>query len=575
MSMTFASPSMRAAGSDLTVQISPLGLVELSDEEFEVHGPRLNRYANNWAFYLGHHWAYRREPGEPQLTFNYTKALSDFITNFTYNHGVQFRSPKMFQHIVPGLLKRIWEVDNDKESILWEMGQQSGVSGDCFVKVAWDPAYTNEATGRTMPGRVRILPLNSSYCYPEWHPHDRDRLIRFKLKYRFWGTAPEGTRQVYTYTEIMTEDVIEEYVNDELIDQRPNPLGVIPVVHTPNVMISGSPWGLSDIADITGLNREYNEKAVEISDIINYHAAPVTIITGGKASNLEKGPKKVWSIPTKEAKVFNLEGGVSAVGPAMEYLQQIKQAMHEMTGVPESALGQMQPISNTSGVALSIMYQPMMQRYNMKRMSVTTGFEKINALILKTSFYFDPASLQFDPSTEGTISDIDPQTQPLVLDPDDPLVYKTFIHWPPPLPVDALIKLNEIQAKMALGLESKRGALSDLGNEFPDEKMGEIFEELVADAKDQGALDMLKAQIQSVILETTGIAVGDGEAQPPTTQGNGESDSGSGPAGPSGPPPMNAPMFAGRTPEEMNQMLTELVTRAYGTRIPQRRNPDN
>lgn len=51
MSMQFASPSMRASGQDLTVSISPLGLVELADEEFEVHGPRLNRYANNWAFY--------------------------------------------------------------------------------------------------------------------------------------------------------------------------------------------------------------------------------------------------------------------------------------------------------------------------------------------------------------------------------------------------------------------------------------------------------------------------------------------------------------------------------------------
>jgi hypothetical protein len=45
MSIDFTSPSMRAAGSDLTIAISPLGLVELSDEEFEVHGPRLNRYA--------------------------------------------------------------------------------------------------------------------------------------------------------------------------------------------------------------------------------------------------------------------------------------------------------------------------------------------------------------------------------------------------------------------------------------------------------------------------------------------------------------------------------------------------
>jgi hypothetical protein len=35
MTIDFSSPSQRAAGSDLTVAISPLGLVELADEEFE------------------------------------------------------------------------------------------------------------------------------------------------------------------------------------------------------------------------------------------------------------------------------------------------------------------------------------------------------------------------------------------------------------------------------------------------------------------------------------------------------------------------------------------------------------
>ena len=49
MAISFVSPSYRAASSDLTIAISPLGLVELADEEFEVHGPRLNRYASNWA----------------------------------------------------------------------------------------------------------------------------------------------------------------------------------------------------------------------------------------------------------------------------------------------------------------------------------------------------------------------------------------------------------------------------------------------------------------------------------------------------------------------------------------------
>lgn len=52
MAIDFWSPSYRAASSDLTVAISPLGLVELADEEFEVHGPRLNRYSAAWAWYL-------------------------------------------------------------------------------------------------------------------------------------------------------------------------------------------------------------------------------------------------------------------------------------------------------------------------------------------------------------------------------------------------------------------------------------------------------------------------------------------------------------------------------------------
>ena len=67
--------------------------------------------------------------------------------------------------------------------------------------------------------------------------------------------------------------------------------------------MASSPWGLADITDIVALNREYNEKATEISDIINYHAPPVTVIIGAKASNLEKGPRKVWAIGSKDAKI--------------------------------------------------------------------------------------------------------------------------------------------------------------------------------------------------------------------------------------------------------------------------------
>ena len=558
----FSPPSYRAASSDLTISISPLGLVELADEEFEVHGPRLNRYSLNWAMYLGHHWSYRREIGEAQMVYNYYRAFTDYICNFTFSRGASFRSPSETESVVPDMLKRVWEVDNDKHSVMWEMGQQGGVSGDCFVKVAYEEAY-QDSTGAMHAGRVRVLPLNSSFCFPEFHPHDRSRLIRFKLKYRFWGTSMEGTRQVYTYTEILTDDRIEEYINDELIDSRPNPIGIVPIVHIANVLVSGSPWGLSDCHDIIVLNRNYNEVATDVADIINYHAAPVTVITGAKASSLEKGPKKVWGGLPKDAQVFNLEGGGQGLQGAMEYLKVIKTAMHEMIGVPETALGQVQPISNTSGVALSIQYQPLMNRYQQKMIQYGEGMRQINSLILRTLAFKEPELFVWDPAKNGPIK----KFQLPVLDLNDPTTFESTVHFPPPLPLDKLIVLNEIQTKMAIGLESREGALRQLGEEFPDEKLEEIRAELIADAKADGALQLVKNQIASSIASLTGI-LPNGETPPGQDPGQGV-----GP-GPTGQPGVISPLEEGVL-QELQQTQVELVTEAYGTKIPQKRVPDS
>jgi hypothetical protein len=559
----FWSPSHRASSSDLSVAISPLGLVELADEEFEVHGPRLNRYAACWAWYLGHHHSQRREMGEQNITLNYTRTLSDYITNFTFGKPIQFRAPEENSAIIPRLLHDVWEVDNNKQHVLWEMGQLAGVTGDCFVKVAYEDPWV-DPIGVYNDGKIRIIPVNPAHAFPEYHPHDRNRLQRFKLKYRFWGTSPEGTRQVFTFVEILTDEMVEQYVNDELVDSYPNPIGKIPIVHIPNITISSSPWGQSDIWDIISLNREMNEKMTEVSDIINYHAAPITIITGAKASQLERGAKKVWAGLPKDSNVFNLESK-GEMGGAMEYISFIKQAMHELTGVPESALGQAQPISNTSGVALAIQYQPMMNRYFMKKVHFSRGLELVNELIIRTAAVHKPESLVWLPGQSS-----EPEKDQLVyLDPADPNTYRTTCHWPEPLPVDVLIKLNEVQAKMALGLESKRGALRQLGEEFPNEKMGEIFEELREDALDQGALDMLQAQIMSAVMAMTGmVSTGDGGMGPVETTSAGGDGVNTATGSNGGGDPGILPGI-----KVDGDVVNQLTQRAYGGQLAQTRVP--
>ena len=573
--LDFSPPSYRAASSDLTISISPLGLVELADEEFEVHGPRLNRYSLNWAMYLGHHWGYRRESGEMQIAVNYYRAFNDFLSRFVFGKGVHFRSPKATEAIIPDRLERIWEVDNEKMRVLLEMGQQGGITGDCFVKIAYEEPWVDSAGGQH-PGRVRILPLNSSFAFPEFHPHDRTRLLRFKQKYRFWGTSLEGTRQVFTYTEILTDDTIEEYINDELIDSRPNPLGLVPVVHIPNVPVSGSPWGLPDAHDIITINRAYNEISTDVADIINYHASPVTVIVGAKASNLEKGAKKVWGGLPKDAQVFNLEGGAQGIDGALKYLELLKRSMHELMNIPETALGQVQPISNTSGVALSIQYQPLMNRYSQKVAQYGIGIERINELALRTLALKEPMQFMYNPDEDGPIK----EGQLTQLDFADPITYKNYVQFPQPLPLDKLIVLNEIQTKIGMGLESKEGALRTLGEEFPEEKLQEIRQELISDAGADGALQLVKIQIQKAIMDMTGMMPGpDGNSaipMQPTELGDGDV-MGDGISGPETEENVNDPMqqqMAGIEKGQEAAIRERLVTEAYGTKIPQRRTVD-
>lgn len=794
--------------------------------------------------------------GDSQLTFNWVRAFADYIISFNFGKGVHHHSPEASSAIIPYLLRRVWQEDNDQATLLQEIGQYGTISGDIFVKVAWEPPY-QDSVGVIHPPKIRILPINPAYCFPTFHPHDRTRLIEFKLKYKFWGQAADGARTMHTYVEVITDEIIREYVDDELIDERANPLGLIPVAFCPNMRVASSPWGVSDIEDLIPLNREYNEKATEISDILNYHcvdtetealtvdgwkryedlapgdellcldpdtdeirwesasainvfdhdgplvkwdnrvdavttpnhrwlaerkigrpanvryerefvrtsqaqdgdkaagdlregsriilgggtpahfpaegkytdefvetvgwlvtegwvglqgtatrpvtilsqsvrenpghvasirrlqaywrnlgatfteqkersngvvcwylgadvtaellaaapekaitpefltsltfaqaerfhrilidadgtvsgerdiwyqdnlgrrdgfqmlsamlsgartrsflnsrgdgvvdtyqtrtidilstvnraqevpnwsgkvwcptvptgvwfarrngvtywtgnSAPVTVITGAKAQNLEKGPRKVWSISNAGAKVTNLQLETNMAAP-LGFLELLKQAMHEMTGVPSGALGQAQPITNTSGAALSMVYLSMIQRRQLKLVTYTKLLKDVNALIIRYAAVYEPEWLQYNPMVSAI--QLGPDQYPW-LSPQDPMTYQTSVEWIDPLPMDKLLILNEQQALMAVGLQSKVGGMRALGEKFPDQKLQEVYEEQIEEVKRAAALQLIQAGANQFIMQATGMTpdgqplVIPGMDGPPDANGN-------------------------------------------------------
>jgi hypothetical protein len=248
----------------------------------------------------------------------------------------------------------------------------------------------------------------------------------------------------------------------------------------------------------------------------------------------------------------------------------MKKAMHEMVGVPETALGQAQPISNTSGVALSIQFQPLMNRYHQKIIQYAHGLERVNELIILNLALKEPELFTYDPNSNqvplkpGQLDQIDF---------NDPLTYRSIVMFPQPLPLDKLIALNEIQSKLSLGLESKEGALRALGEEFPAMKLAEIRQELQDDAVADGALKLIQTQIEQDIMTLTGqmpAPVGPGGAQAGSSASSGNAMLPG--AVPGNPTIMDDVLIADQIGDQA--MRTKLVTQAYGTRLPQRRVPE-
>jgi hypothetical protein len=248
----------------------------------------------------------------------------------------------------------------------------------------------------------------------------------------------------------------------------------------------------------------------------------------------------------------------------MEFLAMMKKAMHEMIGVPETALGQAQPISNTSGVALSIQFQPLMNRYHQKIIQYAHGLERINELIILSLALKKPELFTYNENENQVPLK---QGQLAQLDFNDPLTYRSYVHFPQPLPLDKLIALNEIQTKLSLGLESKEGALRSLGEEFPMEKLTEIRQELQDDAIADGALKLIQTQIEQDIASVTGSMPG----EPGKPMGAGGSGAGQPPMEPQSPVVMDAATMEAQLGDQA--IRNKLVTDAYGTKLPQRRVP--
>jgi hypothetical protein len=224
----------------------------------------------------------------------------------------------------------------------------------------------------------------------------------------------------------------------------------IPAAWIRNKSILGMPYGVSDLRDVYPLVQEYDHVASKWTRIIDYYAAPhlafegVTKPADGKIQ-METGT--AFHIPLG-SKMYYVEKGPQ---PDVETcLGRIRDAISEISQVPAIAFGDADRTgAQISGVALRVLYGPLIAKTRDKQANWGPALEHLMALCLRAS------GERFHDVTADRV----------------------HVHWQDPLPENVQEMVAAEVAKVTNNLSSRRTAMNRLGTENPERELRSILVE--------------------------------------------------------------------------------------------------
>jgi hypothetical protein len=412
---------------------------------------RIKGYRELLDFYCGRQWEGRERRGERRLIFNYARVFVEKITSYLMT-GINFAvdavedsdgARNKARKAVAALYK-IYE-ENQLEQLDLETEIDCAVLGDACYKVIWD-------TGKK---RVRVTAPDIQGIYAWCSGDDISHVWRVASRYTLaaeeveivYGMKPKNKSA--TIVELWTDEDFELYLDNIIVEAKPNPYGFIPFVIYPNLREPKKFWGISDLPHIMESQRELNRAMSQLSRILELSGNPIAVLENVEESeDIAINPGAVWNIP-EDAKAYLLDllqgGGINL---HINYIDLIYRALHDLSESPRSAFGGIE--RDLSGVALEIELQPLLQKVRRKRIIRTAAYNRRNEMILKLLEKYHGEDFG-----------------------DNHL----RVVWGPVLPKDMVRKVSNEQVLVQTGIHSRRTAMDEVGVKDPDHEFGLWLEE--------------------------------------------------------------------------------------------------
>ena len=416
---------------------------------------RIKGYSELLDFYHGVHWEGRALRGEKRLTFNYAKVLVDKVTSYLMS-GTAFavdaledsdEARERAQRAEQALY--LVHLENNLEQLDFDTEIDCAILGDACFKLIWDQQAK----------KVRVTAPDVQGIYAWWFGDDVSRVWRVASKYSLTAEETEMLHQVTpkaktaTLIEVWTDTTFELYLDNALLEQKPNPYGFIPFITYPNLREPKKFWGMSDIPQIMESQRELNRAMSQLSRILELSGNPIAVLENIEESeDIAVKPGAVWNIP-EDAKAYLLDllqgGGVRM---HIEYIDLLYRTMHDVAESPRAAFGGVE--RDLSGVALEIELHPLLQKVKRKRIIRTAVYNQRNEMILKLLEKYTAQSFGMKDGTN-----------------------RMRIVWGPVLPHDVARQVNNEVSLVQTGIHSRRRAMDELGIQDPEFEFERWLEE--------------------------------------------------------------------------------------------------
>lgn len=294
-----------------------------------------------------------------------------------------------------------------------ELATLGGITGHAVVRInTLNAEAVTPQTYRFRPELLELAVIDSSDVDAEWTPRNVHRATKWTATFRTEAAGKGHDKSAglerHTFEPDDADRPTAWTITVDRTDKRGNWLRIgvptlwpwpwPPIVDAQNLPAPGQFWGRSDIDAVNiALTRAGIARASDLNRTARIHAHPTVVGKGmqpAQVQSIDMGSDKITALPAPDMDLEYVELPEGA-STSVAWLAELHDQFREHAKVPAVAAGRLDAAGALSGVALRILFAPLLQSTAQKRLTYGRLIRDLTRRLLALGGWNGTANVQW------------------------------------------------------------------------------------------------------------------------------------------------------------------------------------